>query len=242
MVLVLTVCNWLDKRLRFCTPHLSIKCRKGNICISAVLWQNPMKHVSNSFYLIVTHGESFSLAPPPPPPFNTLKHFPTFHYRSSSVCVFPIFSLLQRSKLPLKDTQGFNKPWKAFSHICPLQTNKITLLSFQYPTTFFVLYATSIPHHPPPISKISPRDTWNQSLITNLFSFNPLQYKSNHCKQNLLISTRKISHCLLQLQLTKSKEFHLGSAWTSSTESPICMYVFFSLSLENQNIKIYIIY
>lgn len=140
-----------------------------------------MKHVSNSFYLIVTHGEFFSLAPTP---FNTLKHFPTFHYRSSCICVFPIFSLLQRSELPLKDTQGFNKSLKAFWHICPLQTNKIALMSFQYPTTFFVSYATSIVHHPPPISKISPKDTWNQSLITNFFSFNPsaVQVKSLQAK------------------------------------------------------------
>ena len=53
----------------------------------------------------------------------------------------------------------------------------------------------------PPIPKTSPGDTWTQSLATHFSDFNPLQYESNHHKQDLLITTSKIPHCLLQLQI-----------------------------------------
>ena len=55
--------GWAQQRLRFCTPRKLINCMQRK-CISAVLWQNPIKHESiihpdvfNSFYRTVTHGE-----------------------------------------------------------------------------------------------------------------------------------------------------------------------------------------
>ena len=58
--------------------------------------------------------------------------------------------------------------------------------------------------HPIPLSpEASSRDTWTQSLVTNFLSFNPCQHESNHKKQGLLITTSKISDCLLQLQIIK---------------------------------------
>ena len=56
----------------------------------------------------------------------------------------------------------------------------------------------------PPSSKTSPEDTRTQSLITNFLSINPPHYESNHHKQDLLITTSKIFHCLLQFQIIKS--------------------------------------
>ena len=63
--------------------------------------------------------------------------------------------------------------------------------------------------HPP---KTIPGNTWTQLLITNFLTFNPPQYESNQYKQGLLITTCKISHCLLQLQIIESQYFHLTSA------------------------------
>ena len=58
--------------------------------------------------------------------------------------------------------------------------------------------------HPLPLSpEVSPRDTWTQSLVTYFLSFSPCQHESNHKKQDLLITTSKISDCLLQLQIIK---------------------------------------
>ena len=52
---------------------------------------------------------------------------------------------------------------------------------------------------PPP--KKNTGSIWTQSLVTNFLSFNARQYQSNHCKQDFLITTNKISHCLLQPQI-----------------------------------------
>ena len=48
-------------------------------------------------------------------------------------------------------------------------------------------------------------------------SLNPPQHKSSHHKENQLITTSKISHFLLPLQITKSHKFHL---------TPVCIYKF----------------
>ena len=65
-----------------------------------------------------------------------------------------------------------------------------------------------------------PGDTWTQSLVTTFLSFNPRQYQSNHQKQDLLITTNKISHCLFQLQFIKSWNFTLNQPEiTNSTHS-----------------------
>ena len=103
-------------------------------------------------------------------------------------------------------------------------------LQQNYSYRFFILMVTPIyciwtsqllfpqiygppPPPPLPISKTSPGDTWPQSLVTNFLSRNPPQYKWNHHKQHLLITTIKISHYLPQLQFIKSKKnFHLKSA------------------------------
>ena len=61
------------------------------------------------------------------------------------------------------------------------------------------VHAISTTLHPSPFLKTSPRDILTQSLVTNFVSFNPSQYESNHLKQDLLITTSTISHCLLQL-------------------------------------------
>ena len=45
------------------------------------------------------------------------QHFPTFHYRTSSFCCLPIFSLLAPSKQPPKDKQDFNRFQESSSHI-----------------------------------------------------------------------------------------------------------------------------
>ena len=74
--------------------------------------------------------------------------------------------------------------------------------------------------HPPPLPETSPGDTWNQSLLTNFLSFNPPQYKSNHHKQHSLITTSKNSHCLLQLQIRNSLNFHLQSVCNYEIHTP----------------------
>ena len=65
-----------------------------------------------------------------------------------------------------------------------------------------------------------PGDAWIQSLVANFLSVNPCQYKSNHEKQDLLITISKISDCLLQIQIIKSQNFFLNQpAITNSTHS-----------------------
>ena len=81
------------------------------------------------------------------------------------------------------------------------------------------VHVISTVHHPPSVSQNNSR-RYIHLLITNFLGFNPPQYESNHHKQDLLITTSKISHCLLQLQIIKSLIFHLRSASTS-TEPPL---------------------
>ena len=59
-------------------------------------------------------------------------------------------------------------------------------------------------HQHPLSNDTSPGDTSAQLLVTNFLSFNPPQYKSNHHKQDLLITTSKIFRHLHQLQIAKS--------------------------------------
>ena len=68
---------------------------------------------------------------------------------------------------------------------------------------------------PPQPLETSPGETWTQSFVTNFLSFNSRQYESNHHKQDLLLTTSKISHYLLQLYILKVIKFR--SAITSST-------------------------
>ena len=75
-------------------------------CISAILWQNPaiqssMHQIFIQIYSTVSIGLSFlesstgfSQAPPPQTAFPYI----TFHYKTSSFCYLPIFSLLEPSK------------------------------------------------------------------------------------------------------------------------------------------------
>ena len=67
-----------------------------------------------------------------------------------------------------------------------------------------------LPHFTPP-TETSPEETQTQSFVTNFLSYTPRQYESNHRKQDLLITTNKISHSLLQLQIIKVIKFHLRS-------------------------------
>ena len=56
------------------------------------------------------------------------------------------------------------------------------------------------------------------SYEPGFYSFNPRQYKSNY--QYLLITTGNISHCLLQLQIIKSRNSTFDQpAITNSTHS-----------------------
>ena len=85
----------------FCTPHLLINCMRRT-CVSAVLWQNLIKHapnihpdVFNSFYETVIHGESLGIFTNPPPSLPQTE-VPKFHYKTSS-------------KPPPKQRQDLNK-------------------------------------------------------------------------------------------------------------------------------------
>ena len=74
--------------------------------------------VFKSFYRTVTYGGFHRIFTSPLVKW----HFPTFHYRTSSFCCLPFFSL-KNSKSPPKDIQYFNRFWQASSHsIFPLQT------------------------------------------------------------------------------------------------------------------------
>ena len=130
-------------------------------CISAVSWQNPIKHTSNihpnvfhSFYRTVTHVVTHRI-------------------------IYKEILLSMR--------------WSPhFSAFVPTSQQKSPQTGTCHSTIL------------PPSSKTSPEDTRSQSFITNFLSINPPQYESNHHKQDLLITTSKISHCLLQLQIIKS--------------------------------------
>ena len=63
----------------------------------------------------------------------------------------------------------------------------------------------------PPTHETNLGDTWTQPLVTNFYSFIPHQYESNPQKQDLLITTGKISQCLLWLQMVKVIKFCLKS-------------------------------
>ena len=52
---------------------------------------------------------------------------------------------------------------------------------------------SSASHTSPPPAEISPEETSTQSFVANFLSFIPRQYESNHNKQDLLITTSKIS-------------------------------------------------
>ena len=66
-------------------------------------------------------------------------------------------------------------------------------MSFQWLTTLLLSQKTTL------------GNTWTQSLITNFLRFTLFSsYNWDHHKQDLLITTNKISHCLLQLQIIKS--------------------------------------
>ena len=57
-------------------------------------------------------------------------------------------------------------------------------------------------------------------VFSNFIGFNPCHYASNHQKHNLLITTSKISYCLLQLQFKKPWTFTLNQpAIVNSTHS-----------------------
>ena len=64
----------------------------------------------------------------------------------------------------------------------------------------------------------SPEDTSTKSSVTSFLSLNFRQYDSNHYKQDLLVTTSKNFHYLVQLQVMKSTNFALDQpAITIST-------------------------
>ena len=64
----------------------------------------------------------------------------------------------------------------------------------------------------------SPEDTSTKSSVTSFLSLNFRQYDSNHCKQDLVITTSKNFHYLVELQVMKSTNFALDQpAITKST-------------------------
>ena len=145
-------------------------------CISAVLWQNPIKHASN------IHPNLFNSS------YRTVIH------RKTDRIIYKEILLSMR----------WSPHFFAFE---PTSQQK----SPQTGTYHF----TMLPLSP----KTIPEDTWTKSLITNFLSINLPQYESNHQKQDLQITTSRISHCLLQLQIIKSQNFHLTLAWTSTEPS-----------------------
>ena len=96
----------------------------------------------------------------------------------------------------------------------PNKNPQNSCMSFQWATTLL----------PSPETTVGNR--WAQSLITNFLSFNPpssiATIQITTSKQDLLVTTSKISHCLLQLKIAKIIKayiFHLRSAWTSTETS-----------------------
>ena len=87
-------------------------------------------------------------------------------------------------------------------------------LHLNFPTTISAkIYAIPMPHTLPNhhLNK-SPGDKWTQLSVTNFLILKPPQYKWNHHKQDLLITSSKVCHFLLWLQIVKSKHFHLRPA------------------------------
>ena len=88
-------------------------------------------HLSRETHLLLktvsigpSHMESstgFSQAP-------LKQHFPTFHYRTSYFCCFPIFFSLEPSKPPSKDKQDFTWFWDASSQVIFLFQRKFPFL------------------------------------------------------------------------------------------------------------------
>ena len=60
---------------------------------------------------------------------------------------------------------------------------------------------TLYPHQSRSPPETNPENTRTHSLVINFLSFNSRQYQSNYQKQDFLITTSKICHCLLQLQI-----------------------------------------
>ena len=109
-----------------CITSYLINCMQRK-CISAVFWQNPIKHPPDieQMYSAVSIGlpqvESstrFSQA--------LLKQgFLTFHYSNSSFCCLPIFiSSLQLPKRPPNNTKHFNRSWQGSSPVAFLLQTK----------------------------------------------------------------------------------------------------------------------
>ena len=95
-------------------------------------------NVFSSFYRTVALGKSHGIFTRPAPScLNILKAFPTFHYRSSSICCLTILSSLEPFKPPPNDTQYFSRSWKAFSNIVFLLQTKLS--SYRYLNFFPIL-------------------------------------------------------------------------------------------------------
>ena len=88
-------------------------------------------------------------------------------------------------------------------------------------TPFFHIWTSHLQSHqkgwcsckgPPPSApctlNTSLGNTWTQSSVNKFLSLKPCQYNWNHHRQDLLTSRSKISHCLLQAQIFKSKHFN----------------------------------
>ena len=109
---------WARQCLSFCTPSLLVNCMQRK-CISAVLWQNQIKHESNIhpnvFNSFVTYGESHKQDFHKPLDFHSNSISPHFTIEVLPSVSSPFFSL-EPSKSPPKDTEDFNRSWKAFAH------------------------------------------------------------------------------------------------------------------------------
>ena len=86
--------------------------------------------------------------------------FSTFHYRTSSFCYFPIFSSLELSKHPAKNTEDFSRFWEASSHFIFLFQRKFPLLEIPH----FSSYSNPHPH---PKGTCSFNRPWCSSLNGN---------------------------------------------------------------------------
>ena len=107
-----------------------------------------------------------------------------------------------------KGTCSFNRPWcSSLTGIRASTGLFIKTLFFWWSLHFF---AFVLPKYNPPkkqfqrhpsLCRTNPRDTWAQLLEISFLCFNLPQHESNHHKQDLLISTSKISHYLFQFQI-----------------------------------------
>ena len=102
-----------------------------------------MHQIVSQMYLAVCIGLSHLESPTEfsqdQPPLASIfwKLFPTFHYRSSSICCLTILSSLEPFKPPPNDTQYFSRSWKAFSNIVFLLQTKLS--SYRYLNFFPIL-------------------------------------------------------------------------------------------------------